>query len=124
MRCGQTEAPFALPFASHKAKRSFCLVKVNFPFKQTVLQTAGTAVTSEPPRRLTESLGPRTTCNYCREHHTAVASAGAVKTGETCKQRGGLDVPLTLLANYSCLWSAIGYLEKGKRGRETSLRSK
>lgn len=67
---------------------------------------------------------PLTTCNYCREHHTAVASAGAVKTGEKCKQRGGLDVPLTLLANYSCLWSAIGCLDGGKWvWSETSLRS-
>lgn len=114
MRCGQTEVPFALPVSSHKAKRGSCLVKVNFPFKQTALQTAGTAVTSEPPRCLAESLGSLTSRNYSLEHHTADASAGAVRTGEKCKQRGGLDVALTLLANYSCLWSAIGCLEGGK----------
>lgn len=124
MRCGQTEAPFALPVSSHKAKRDSCLVKVNFPFKQTALQTAGKAVTSEPPRCLAESLGPLTSCNYCLEHHTAVASAGAVRTEVKCKQRGGLDEPLTLLANYSCLWSAIGCLEGEKWvWSETSLRA-
>ncbi len=124
MRCGQTEAPLALPVSPHKAKRGSCLVKVNFPFKQTALQTAGTLVTSEPPMCIAESLGPLTSCNYCLEHNTAVASAGAVKTGERCKQRGGLDEPLTLLANYSCLWSAIGCLEGGKwLWSETSLRS-
>lgn len=123
MQCGQTEAPLALLVSSHKAKRGSCLVKVNFPFKQTALQTAGTLVTSEPPRCLAESLGPLTSCNYCLEHNTAVASTGAVKTGEKCKQRGGLDEPLTLLANYSCLWSAIGCLEGGKWfWSETSLR--
>lgn len=111
MLCGQTEVTFALPLAFHKAKRGSCLVWVNFPFKQTGLQTVGTAVTSESTMCLTESLGPLTFCNYILEHCAAVASAGAEKVSK-CKQRAGLDVPLTLLANYSCLWSTIGCLER------------
>lgn len=86
---GQTAATLC-SVSSHKAKRSSCLVKVNFPVKQTTLQTTGAAVTSEPHRYLAESLDPLTLCYYCLQHwahwHTAVASAGALKTGAKCKK--------------------------------------
>lgn len=109
--------PFALTAASHKAKRGSCLVKVNLPFEKAALQTAGTGITSEPPRCLTESLGSLTSCNYCLELYTTGASVGAVKRGEKCKQRSGLDVPLILSGNYSSLWSAVGCL-RGDNGPE------
>lgn len=62
----------------------------------------------KPPRCLTQSLGPLTSCNCSLQHHTTPT----VKRREKCKQRGGLDVPLTLLANYPGLQSAIGFLKE------------
>lgn len=124
MRCGQTKT-FALPVASHKAKRGFCLVKVNLPFKQTALQTAGTALTSEPPTvGASQRTRPSQYLQLLQRTPHCCCIAGAEKTAEKCKQRGGLDGPLTHWANYSCLWSTIGCLEEGKWvWSETSLRS-